>query len=390
MSFSVATKVFITSTYSIPLIYVINRLIDKSGITPFFISLLTILIGGLVLITIIKSTRNGVPRNNRYPFYIFGTICFISVSCLIIALELESLISGFTNSFLKHGEPHLRSSFGAMICHWNGIVNHALALMIVAAITWSNDYTDTLCFWLGSWLNNSLVLLIGIMVGKTGLNGGFLMYLPFIFVPCHMAYCVLIKKQRKTTKSTINQQNQSDEIDFIWKRPFDLILCFIFLLSTLMTLLRGLAVLDSPFWLCTSYTKSVEPYLLSSTPAPFAKIQMIIYLFYYLPFYLYAINRLIVNRCTNNQTMSKLSAFLAGAVIAAQFTHIGSSFHSRTPYILRVPSDFMSQLLFWSINLILTIGPILLAIRCKQDESTETYEDDEDKVTSFDQKKSTD
>jgi hypothetical protein len=48
----------------------------------------------------------------------------------------------------------------------------------------------------------------------------------------------------------------------------------------------------------------------------------------------------------------------------AQITHIGSSFHSRTPYIQRVPQEFNVQLIFWAINLSLLIGPQILSIRC--------------------------
>ncbi|XP_015795066.1 transmembrane 6 superfamily member 1 [Tetranychus urticae] len=364
MSVSVATKVFLISTSAIPISYLLNRFIEKTGLTqPLLIVFLCHIIGILIFSLIVKCTKHSLHKNNEYLFYTFALICFISVSSLIIALELEGLISGFTNSFLKHVEPHLRSSFGAMICHWNGIVAYALALMIVAAITTSNDFIDILCYWLGSWVNNSLVLLLGIMIGKTGPGWGILMYLPYIILPCYIAYRVL-----KSSKSTKNQAIEIEVKTSIWKRPLDMSLCFIFTLSCFIAILRGLAVLDSPIWLCKIYGKQIEPYLVSSTLAPFAKIQMILYLFYYLPFYLFAIYHLI---CCSHQEMTKLSAFFAGAASSAQFTHIGSSFHSRTPYILRVSSDFSALLFFWLVNLTLLVGPVLLAFRCAVEETTE-------------------
>lgn len=168
MSVSVATKVFLISTSAIPISYLLNRFIEKTGLTqPLLIVFLCHIIGLLIFSFIVKCTKHALHKNNEYIFYskyhksdfcfflsllikifitinqfilsffsAFALICFVSVSSLIIALELEGLISGFTNSFLKHVEPHLRSSFGAMICHWNGIVTNALALMIIAAITW--------------------------------------------------------------------------------------------------------------------------------------------------------------------------------------------------------------------------------------------------------------
>lgn len=49
-------------------------------------------------------------------------------------------------------------------------------------------------------------------------------------------------------------------------------------------------------------------------------------------------------------------------LLQGQFSHIGASLHSRTPYIYRVPSDGLSA--FWLINMALLLVPQLIAWRC--------------------------
>ena len=47
-----------------------------------------------------------------------------------------------------------------------------------------------------------------------------------------------------------------------------------------------------------------------------------------------------------------------------QFSHIGASFHYRTPFSFRVPQHSYSRLFFWLVNGSLLIVPQILAYRC--------------------------
>ena len=47
-----------------------------------------------------------------------------------------------------------------------------------------------------------------------------------------------------------------------------------------------------------------------------------------------------------------------------QFSHIGASFHYRTPFSFRVPQHSHSRFLFWLVNGSLFIVPQILAYRC--------------------------
>ena len=55
--------------------------------------------------------------------------------------------------------------------------------------------------------------------------------------------------------------------------------------------------------------------------------------------------------------------------LQAQFSHIGSSLHHRTPYIMRVPRVGTVRIVFWLINATLFIVPQLLAYRCSHNPS---------------------
>ena len=50
-------------------------------------------------------------------------------------------------------------------------------------------------------------------------------------------------------------------------------------------------------------------------------------------------------------------------LLQGQFTHIGSSLHSRTPFKLRVPSTGQARIAFWVINGALFLVPQLFAYK---------------------------
>jgi len=202
-----------------------------------------------------------------------------------------------------------------------------------------------------------LVLFLSIVNGKYGLNVGSVLYLPYLIAPP----IIILKlfKHKKPSLSTDYNKN----LNPIYLRPTDILLIFHLIFSIFIALLRGIAVLhQNEISICNNYLKYVEPYLTVNSPAPFGKMQIIIYLFYFTPIYMASIYGLLSpNTC---QWLHSLSLVHSGAAMQAQITHIGSSFHSRTPYIQRVPQELNVQLIFWAINLSLLIGPQILSIRC--------------------------
>lgn len=154
MSSLVGTKIFFVSVLGIPIVYVANNLVGKLKITdPITIAVMGLGIITSIVLLMIALTRRHLRNNSKkyhfygnhnnrlpfrftYPLSVFSCLCFCSVCSIIMGLELEGLICGFVNNILKHGDVHLRSAFGAMLCHWNGIVVYAISVTIISAITW--------------------------------------------------------------------------------------------------------------------------------------------------------------------------------------------------------------------------------------------------------------
>lgn len=124
------------------------------------------------------------------------------------------------------------------------------------------------------------------------------------------------------------------------------------------------AVLGTNIGWINRYVVAVEPYLQHKDPAPFSKMQMLVYLFHHVPLQISSAYALLVPGC---QWMPDLSLLIAGATMQGQVTHIGASFHPRTPYVMRVPPELSSRFAFWAVNLLLALAPQCLAYRCNSD-----------------------
>lgn len=116
-------------------------------------------------------------------------------------------------------------------------------------------------------------------------------------------------------------------------------------------------VLDCPTDACFIYIYQYEPYL--RDPVAYPKLQMLMYLFYALPFYCLAAYALAFPGCS---WLPDWALVFAGAIGQAQFSHMGASMHMRTPFTYRVPEDTWAT--FFLSNLLLALGPHLLAFRC--------------------------
>ncbi|XP_023230375.1 transmembrane 6 superfamily member 1-like [Centruroides sculpturatus] len=373
MSFSNATKVFIVSMLAVPITYIFNGLMiylrwDVNHPICLLSSVIFLIIAMCFFIVFI--TRKSPPILNFYEyihFCVFAIFSFTGVITLITGLELDGIISGFMSAFLKNGEPYLRSAHGAMISYWNGTGMYAMYLMMIAAITWNNTFYEVALFWCGSISNSMVVLLLGILTGKHGITLGSLLYFPYIIIPP----VILLQLRHQKQVYQVSQNTKClfqvfpdilDEIESMFnvldvpyqkrchspdqrQRPLS----------------SYIAVLDTNIIFVQNYLENIEPYLGLKDPAPFPKMQMLVYLFYFLPIYIISIYGLSYPGCT---WMIDLSLFHAGAALQAQISHMGASLHPRTPYILRVPPDLYARSVFWIINLILAIIPQLIAYRC--------------------------
>uniref|UniRef100_A0A8C5IMU4 Transmembrane 6 superfamily member 2 n=1 Tax=Junco hyemalis TaxID=40217 RepID=A0A8C5IMU4_JUNHY len=247
---------------------------------------------------------------------------FISAVDLLIALEEDGLISGFMELYVREGDPHLRTAHGLLTCYWDGTVHYGLCLAMAAAAgrsrgSWGEYWGSQRGFGGPEEGFGGPEEDLGVPVRFWGSRGGFWVSWRGSWggfgvpgrVPCPRPPCA------------------------------------------------PQVVLDCPADACFDYTYLHEPYL--RDPVGYPKVQMLIYLFYLLPFLILAIYGLAVPGCS---WLPDWSLVFAGAVAQAQFAHLGSSLHSRTPFPYQTPEEVL-----WSFllsNVLYALGPQLLALRC--------------------------
>ncbi|KAK4807940.1 hypothetical protein QYF61_016171 [Mycteria americana] len=361
------------------------------------------------------------------------------------------------------GEPYLRTAHGIMICYWDGIIHYGLYLAMIAAIGQRKSYRNLGLFWLGSLMMSIVVFLLGNLIGKysSDLSPAFLLNLPYVLIPIwagvrlfqqpkalprfspekvswepepgrglcgelHREPSALSPSRGWTTgcgaENTAFSLSQvaEEQRKRLYQRPQDVGLILVLLLTAAFTFFRGMVVLDCPADSCFEYIYQHEPYL--RDPVAYPKVQMLIYMFYVLPFFCLCIYGLVLPGCSwlpdwslvfagavaQERASGEPGLSLGGRIRArscmwssshrrrliialasvdlngagdwfdrnrlerarrsidrtrwAQFSHLGSSLHARTPFPYQTPED-----VWWSFlltNVLYALGPQLLAYRC--------------------------
>ncbi|XP_013771364.1 transmembrane 6 superfamily member 1 [Pundamilia nyererei] len=307
MSASAGTGVFLLSLMSIPICYLFNSLIYSNSAEAFFFAwCTTVLVLAISARFMLKKKAPVDPL-----FYVYAVHAFLSVVNLIIGLEQDNIIDGFVTFYLKEADPHVNTAHGHMISYWDG------------------------CY--------------GTHVGPL-----FILHLLYISVSvwaCFRIFCQ--PSARDVELSDIEEAHRAG----LLRRPVDLVFIIYLIPALAFCVFRGLVVLDCSSKWCQDYTQQYEPYL--KDPSAYPKVQMLVSMLYSGPYYIITLYGLLVPGC---DWMPDLTLVHSGALAQAQFSHIGASLHTRTPFSYRVPVD--SQPVFLLVNVLYMLVPQALCYRC--------------------------
>ncbi|XP_041838610.1 transmembrane 6 superfamily member 1-like [Melanotaenia boesemani] len=352
MSASPGTGAFMLSLMSIPICYFFNCLIYNNSAEAFFFAGWTALV--ILIISACFMMKKKAPVDPL--FYVYAVYAFLSVVNLIIGLEQDNIIDGFVTFYLKEADPHINTAHGHMISYWDGCVHYLMYLLMIAAITWGDSYRAIGLYWVGSFLMCTIVCILGSVVGKYGTQVSYLFILHMLYISVSLWACVRIFSQPSTCDVKLTNILEAQKKN-LFHRPLD----FLFIISLISELafciFRGLVVLDCSSKWCQDYTHQYEPYL--KDPTAYPKVQMLVSMLYSGPYYIIAMYGLLVPGC---EWMPDLTLVHSGALAQAQFSHIGASLHTRTPFSYRVPAD--SQPVFLLVNVLYTLVPQVLCYRC--------------------------
>ncbi|XP_067105242.1 transmembrane 6 superfamily member 1-like [Osmerus mordax] len=352
MNASAGTGVFVLSLMSIPVSYLFNSLVYNSGIEAvFYAGSTTLLILAISAYFLIKKKALKDPL-----FYVFAVYTFLSVMNLIIALEQDGIIDDFMTYYLQKANPYINTAHGHMTSYWDGSAHYLMYLLIVAAITWGASYRAIGLYWMGSFLIHAIVLNTGNVVGKYGIQMSPLFLVHMLYILVSVWACFRIIRQPCTMEAQPMSVQEAQKKNLL-QRPLDFLLAFCLIPATIFCVFRGLVVLDCPSEWCQEYSQLYEPYL--KDPSAYSRIQMLVSMLYSGPYYVLCLYGLLVPGC---HWMTDLTLVHSGAIAQAQFSHIGASLHTRTPFSYRVPAD--SQAVFLLVNVLYTLVPQALCYRC--------------------------
>ncbi|XP_078279774.1 transmembrane 6 superfamily member 2 [Rhinoraja longicauda] len=344
---------FLSSLSAVPVAHLINNLPGVDSPEVVFAAGAAVLLGLLLMLyLLVAGSRPEDPL-----FYVFAVFSFTSVIDLVISLEQDGYIKGFMTFYMKEGEPYLRSAHGILICYWDGTVHYVLYLTMIGSISLGWSYRSVGLYWLGSLVMSLITLLLGTSVGKFGteIRPAFLLNIPYVLLPI-WAGNKIVGSPRSLSLASADQVAR-EQTRWLYRRPVDVCLLLYLSFSIMYTLLRGFVALDCSLDFCDTYKYDQEPYLLD--PVMYPRVQMLVNMFYLLPFFGLALYGLIVPGC---EWMLDLTVVFAGAIAQAQFAHVGASMHPRTSFTYRVPENALSSFLY--ANVLFAIGAQLLALRC--------------------------
>ncbi|KAK6179445.1 hypothetical protein SNE40_011805 [Patella caerulea] len=351
MDVPVVLVVLLSSMSSIPIAYQVNKLnLMKEPIAIVFVGFAALTLATILPVWYIRRKYVKVDPI-MYACITFSWSCVID---LLVGLEFDGYVTGFMTTYFKEGEPYLFTVHGALISYWDAFANYSMYLLMIYLFCQGKSYREVGLYWVGSLLHTMVVFLPGNLLGDYDVKWAYLLNVPYLLVPLFAGFKFL-KDRPMHIKSYMH-------VPSILKRPKDLCFVFFFIAAILLAIFRGMIALGCDSDIIRSYLKSYEPYI--NDPTTYPRIQMLIYLFYFVIYYCCAIFGLLVK---DQSYMTDWSIIHAGAAAQAQCAYIFGSLHSKTASRLHPPTSGIPAVWFWVVNLGLLIVPQLFVWRCKAD-----------------------
>nr|CAD7201489.1 unnamed protein product [Timema douglasi] len=309
--------------------------------------ILVIAILAPLITVIVLTTRKHI---KSYMYFGFAMLSFSSIIDLLLALEGDGIIQGFMGLYLKKGEPYLHSAWGSVVSYWDGVV--FFACYVVMAFKSSNgmSYRTLGLHYSSAILNSMLVLLLGACLSQSGITGLTALNIPYVVFPMVVAIKCLTEKPK----------NRPVSMQPGW---VDTLLAVLLLEAAVVALIKGLASLRGEQSIVAWYRELAEPIINQNEPAPFAALQGLVSLFYFLPAYIVVAGGLVMN--PGQPWLHDLTILLAGATSHAGITIVGMSYHRLTNPEHEAPklTNHSAFIAFWAANLLTSLVPQLVAIR---------------------------
>ncbi|CAF1451941.1 unnamed protein product [Rotaria sp. Silwood1] len=350
------------SLLSIPICYILSYMQQmKNSLNVFLYSaIICISVAPLIYFLLIKHLL--YVKKEIY-FYIFTIFSFTAIADLLLALTIDNYSSAF-HFYLNQGEVYLKTSHGLYINYWDGTIHYTLYLIMLYCMLKQKIETKFFRFlslyWCGSIINSLIVLLGGAAIGQYGIyiKPSYLLNIPYTIFPI-----IFMVRQFNLRSNFIQQERKKINKSLIY-RYWDIFFIIYMLFAIIFAIFRVLHALKVPM-LDKSIYYNYEPYILNKSGFPL--IQLLIYAFYFIPYYCSTINALIFY----NQQQSKFqwlpdwTMIHAGAAAQAQFSYLLSSLHNPPlfPDSSWLPISSEYWLISVSLNIILAIVPQLFAFR---------------------------
>ncbi|XP_006816270.1 transmembrane 6 superfamily member 1-like [Saccoglossus kowalevskii] len=358
MIFSPIGVVLFTLT-AFPVTYGYNYILKYTGDnhwTVFGVAVAVLIVLCFVFYILSKlSDQNERPSDPL--FYVFLVLSFTALVDLIISLEIDGYIHGFMEFYLKEGEPYLNTAHGKLCVYWDGTVHYVTQMSIAIRCLQKKNYDHLALYWSGSLGNIVLVYILGTMTGSHAgeIKASFLLTVPYLIIPVVIG-CIVIRRRMLAVKFDNRKVRIAYQQDIL-TRPMDILLITYLIFSTFITVIRGLAALDCTWPSVQNYVTKYEPYI--GDPIGYPRIQMLVYLLYFVPFYAFAIYGLVV---PGNTWMLNWSLIYAGVTSQSQIIHLCAAFHKLTRPAFHPPR--LGREGFILVNISLQVIPQLLAWRC--------------------------